>query len=79
MTVWVCDRCGAQVYKDSYGAGKYRIAKRCADVDENGYLNEAYDRSLKFCPECSNQIEQLLDDELNGIPTQVMVELNKRA
>ena len=55
MTIWLCDRCGAQVKKDSYGAGKYEISKPCKD--ENGTI---YRRGLKFCDQCKMELEQFL-------------------
>ena len=77
MTAWLCDRCGKQVGKDAYGAGKYKINKKCIMSDDTGFVS-MFERTLKFCDECAMEMEKLLDDEFEGIPTQVMVEINKR-
>jgi len=71
MTIWLCDRCGTQVKKDSYGAGKYEISKPCKD--ENGTI---YRRGLKFCDQCKMELEQFLDDEFSKMPTSATVTIN---
>lgn len=67
MTLWFCDRCGKQIQKDSYGAGKYGIQKTYyEEVDEGGYQIETrrVQRFLKFCDNCAMELEKFLDDEL---------------
>lgn len=73
MTVWLCDRCGEQVIKDSYGAGQYEISKTCQD--ENGTI---YRRGLKFCNQCSMELEKFLDDEFSKLPTSAKVLIDRR-
>ena len=73
MTFWLCDRCGKQVKKDSYGAGKYEISKPCKD--ENGTM---YRRGLKFCDQCAMEMEKFLDDEFTGMPATATVEIDPR-
>ena len=74
MTLYICDRCGTQVERDSYGAGNYDISKACADV----YSGTMYKRRLKFCASCAQQIEQFLDDEFSNLPATVSCTVNKR-
>lgn len=74
MTIWLCDRCGTQVKKDSYGAGKYEISKPCKD--ENGVI---YRRGLKFCDQCKMELEQFLDDEFSKMPTSATVTIDGKA
>lgn len=82
MTVWFCDRCGKQVSKDSFGAGKYEISKTCIELGDPMYDNvsypRTYKRNLKFCNECSMEMEKFLDDEFSGIPSTVSAEINRR-
>lgn len=73
MTLWLCDRCGEQVKKDSYGAGKYEISRPCKDDDGN-----VYRRGLKFCDQCATEIEQFLDDEFAKMPTNAKVSIDRR-
>ena len=73
MTLWLCDRCGKQVNKDSYGAGKYEISKPC--IDEYGVI---YRRGLKFCGQCAMEMEKFLDDEFMGMPTTATVEIDPK-
>ena len=84
MTVWLCDRCGKQIHHNSFSVGKYEISKSCIEKpepNEYGYYYDAprtYVRKLKFCSDCSMQIEKLIDDELNlNFPSSVAVTLTK--
>lgn len=74
MTIWLCDRCGKQVQKDSYGAGQFGITRKCKD--ENGQL---YFRNLKFCDQCAMELENFLDDEFSKMPDRAEVIINRRA
>ena len=71
MTVWLCDRCGKQVQKDSYGAGKYEISKPCKD--ETG---ATYRRGMKFCDQCKMELEKFLDDEFSNLPSSTNVSID---
>lgn len=80
MTLWFCDRCGRQVKKDSYGAGKYSIQKTFFEKDPdnpNGPM-EKVQRFLKFCDECSVEMENFLDDEFRQVPAAVSGVVDKR-
>lgn len=77
MTIWLCDRCGKQVQRATHGAGKYSIKKTIFDNDENG-IPMKIQREVKFCDECSLEMEKFLDDEFNQIPTQVPVLVDRR-
>ena len=84
MTVWLCDRCGKQIQHSSFGAGKYEISKSCYEetdpIGDTGYYQSSrmYTRKLKFCSDCSMQIEKLIDDELDlNFPSSVAVTLTK--
>ena len=78
MTLWFCDRCGEQVKKDSYGAGKYGIEKMSTEVDETGGLYR-FKRGIKLCDQCAMEMEKFLDDEFSKIPAVVNGTINKRA
>lgn len=80
MTCWFCDRCGKQVKKDSYGAGKYGIQKTFYETNiTDGFLEQRrVQRFLKFCDECAMEMEKFLDDEFNQVPSVVTAEVDKR-
>ena len=74
MTLWFCDRCGKQVPKDSYGAGKYGIQKTFfEEVEVGGYNTEVrrVQRFMKFCDNCAMELEKFLDDEFSQMPQSV--------
>lgn len=73
MTIWLCDRCGEQVIKDSYGAGKYEISKPCKDEEGN-----VYRRGMKFCNQCAQELEKFLDDEFSRMPSSAKVSIDRR-
>lgn len=77
MTLWFCDRCGKQVKKDSYGAGKYSIQKTFSEIDSFGGITKVQ-RFLKFCDNCSGEIEKFLDDEMLQIPSVLSGTVDKR-
>ena len=81
MTLWFCDRCGKQVPKDSYGAGKYDIQKSFCEetVDEYGFSTELRQgkRYLKFCGNCAAELEKFLDDEFAQVPAELVGKKNK--
>lgn len=79
MTCWFCDRCGKQVKKDSYGAGKYAIQKtfyELAGPDEWAPETRKVTRFMKFCPNCSMELEKFLDDEFAQMPATTTANLN---
>ena len=81
MTVWFCDRCGKQVKRESFRAGKYSIEKTFYDeTKENGFAMEAkrVRRYMKFCDQCAIELEKFLDDEFRNIPAVVTAEVDKR-
>ena len=76
MTLWFCDRCGKQVSKDSYGAGKYAIQKTFWEEDE--YCNATrVQRFMKFCDNCSDELEKILDDEFAHMPSELVGKKNR--
>lgn len=78
MTCWFCDRCGKQVRKNSYGAGKYNIQKSFTVEDrEGGFVTtfEQRQRYLKFCDECAMTMEAIIDDELIDTTTEPVAKL----
>ena len=78
MTVWLCDKCGAQVTRDSSGAGKYEIQKNCIEHSSAPFGDTRfYKRGLKFCNTCSMEVEKILDDLLSEIPESVTANINK--
>lgn len=82
MTIWLCDRCGKQVGKDTGGAGKYEIGKTCIEPFDSVYspsYPRTYKRTLKFCDQCAMEVEKFLDDEFSGMPSTVTAEINRRA
>lgn len=81
MTLWFCDRCGKQVPKDSYGAGKYSIQKTFFEEqkDDYGYSLGCSQgkRFMKFCDNCSSELEKFLDDEFAQVPAELVGKKNK--
>ena len=78
MTVWFCDRCGVQVKRESTGAGKYDIQKSCIEHSSEPFGDTRfYKRSMKFCPNCSMELEKFLDDEFSKMPSAAMAKLNR--
>ena len=73
MTCWFCDRCGKQVKKNSYGAGKYNIQKSFFIHDEYECVVERSQRALKFCDDCARKVEDLLDNEFSQLPKELVV------
>lgn len=82
MTIWLCDRCGKQVGKDTSSAGKYEITKLCIELIDStvpAIYPRTYKRTLKFCDQCALEVEKFLDDEFSGMPSTVTAEINRRA
>lgn len=80
MTLWFCDRCGKQVPKDSYGAGKYAIQKTFyEEVEAGGYSIDTrrVQRFMKFCDNCAMELEKFLDDEFAQIPKELVGKANR--
>lgn len=78
MTVWFCDRCGAQVNRDSVSAGKYEIQMSCVDHSNDTWAAPRfYKRNLKFCDQCAMEMEQFLDDEFSKIPPVLKAEVKR--
>lgn len=80
MTLWFCDRCGKQVKKSSYGAGKYSIQKTFYSAEEDSSFCVNYEkvqRFLKFCDQCAREMEKFLDDEFLNMPPVVTAEIDK--
>ena len=65
-TLWFCDRCGKQVPKDSYGAGKYGIQVPFNEDTLTGDYIQGK-RFMKFCDQCAMELEDFLDDEFRKI------------
>ena len=76
-TLWFCDRCGQQVIKDSYGAGKYSIQKTFFETDSYGGVRKVQ-RFMRFCDKCAPELEKYLDDEMNQIPSVLSGTVDKR-
>ena len=78
MTVWFCDRCGAQVKRESNSAGKYEIQKSCIEYSREPFGDTRfYKRTMKFCDNCSVALEKFLDDQFAEMPLNVSANLNK--
>ncbi len=78
MTVWFCDRCGAQVTREANGAGKYDIQKSCMSYSTEPFGDTRfYKRGLKFCDTCAVELEKFLDDEFSRLPSSAVAQLNK--
>ena len=75
MTLWFCDRCGKQVPKDSYGAGKYAIQKTFFEETDMNYIQGK--RFLKFCDNCATELEKFLDDEFSQVPAELVGKKNR--
>lgn len=77
-TLWFCDRCGKQVPKDSYGAGKYGIQKTFYEANPDTGTVSRVQRFLKFCDNCSAEFEKFLDDEFTNVPETMTGVFDKR-
>ena len=79
MTLWFCDRCGAQVHRTSNGTTWYQIVKRCRETDPKTGAVRCFDRNIKLCEQCSGEIEKFLDDEFDKIPVMVTGKCDRRS
>lgn len=78
MTVWLCDKCGKQVTRDSGGAGKYEIQKSCIEHSAAPFGEvRFYKRGMKFCDTCAMEVEATLDKLFSEMPESVQANLNK--
>ena len=77
MTLWFCDRCGAQVSRIAQGAGKYRLSKTIFEKDKYGQT-EKLQRDIRLCDSCSMEMERFLDDEFGQLPKTLTGEIDKK-